>query len=51
MLVFQGSIHSNIQTKEGVNIHNNIQKVIFKEILQTISNIFFAISEFFAGMK
>ena len=39
MLVFQGSIHGNIQIKKGVNIHNNIQRIMFKEILQKISNI------------
>ena len=28
ILIFQGSIHSNIQIIKGVNIHNNIQKII-----------------------
>ena len=40
MLVFQGSIHSNIQIIKRVNIDNNIQKIILKDILQKISNIF-----------
>ena len=40
MLLFQGSIRSNIQSTKGVNIHNDIQKIIFKEILQR-SLIFF----------
>ena len=40
MLVFQGSIHSNIQIIIGVNTHNNFEKIIFKEILQKISDIF-----------
>ena len=40
MLLFQGSIRSNIQSTKGVNIHNDIQKIIFKEILQR-SVIFF----------
>ena len=37
MLVFQDSIHSNIQITKGVNIHNSFQKIILKEILQKIS--------------
>ena len=32
VLVFQGNIHSNIQITKGGNIHNNIPKIIFKEI-------------------
>ena len=40
MLVFQGSIRSNNQLKKGVNIQNNIQKIISKEILQKIFNFF-----------
>ena len=47
ILIFQGSIHSNIQIIKGVNIHNNIQKIIIiKQILQKFSNIFFAASKF-----
>ena len=45
MLVFQGSIHSNIQIIIGVNTHNNFEKIIFKEILQKISDIFKNISD------
>ena len=29
--VFQVSIHRNIQSNKGVNIHNNIQTVILKK--------------------
>ena len=39
MLVFQVSIHSNIQITKGVNIYNNIQEIILKDILQKISDI------------
>ena len=38
MLVFQVSIHSNIQITKGVNIYNNIQEIILKDI-QKISHI------------
>ena len=51
MLVFQGSIHSNIQITKGVNIHNNTQKIIFKEIFQKISNIFLPYKNSFTLMK
>ena len=41
LVVFQGSIHSNIQcTKEG-NTHNNIETVIFTEVLHEILNLVF----------
>ena len=40
MLVFQGSIHSNIQITKVVNIHNNIQEIILKGILQNTSHLF-----------
>ena len=39
VLVFQVSIHSNIQITKGVNIYNNIQEIILKDILQKISHI------------
>ena len=51
MLVFQGSIHSNIQITKGVNIPNNIQQIIFKEILQKISNILLPYQNSFTGIK
>ena len=47
MFVFEGSTHSNIQITKGVNIHNNVQKIIFKEVLQQISNTFCHIKTFF----
>ena len=40
MAVFQGSTHSRFQITREVNIHNNIQKIIFKLIFQNTSNIF-----------
>ena len=30
VVVFQGIIHRNIQSNERVNIHNNIQTVVFR---------------------
>ena len=33
---FQGSIHSNTRSIKGVNTHNNIQTVIFTEVLHEI---------------
>ena len=33
VFVFEGSTHSNIQITKGVNIHNNVQKIIFREVL------------------
>ena len=45
------SIYSNIQIAKGVNIHNNIQKIIFKEILQKISNIFLPYKNSFTAIK
>ena len=47
MFVFEGSTHGNIQITKGVNIHNNVQKIIFKEVLQKISNTFCHIKKFF----
>ena len=40
MVVFQGSTQSNIQITKEVKTHNNIQKIIFKSILQKTSSIF-----------
>ena len=51
MLVFQGSIHGNIQMKKGVNIHNDIKRTMFKEILKKISNVFLPYHNSFAGIK
>ena len=51
MLVFQGSIHSNIQIIKRVNIDNNIQKIILKDILQKISNIFLPYPNSFVAIK
>ena len=51
VLVFQGSIHSNIQITKGVNIRNNIKKVIFKGILRKISNIFLPYQNSFTGIE
>ena len=45
MVVFQGSIHNNIQVTKGVHIHNNIhthsdiQILIFTEVLHKIFNL------------
>ena len=50
MLVFQGSIHSNIQITKGVNIHNNIQEIILKDNLQKISD-FLPYQNFFYNNK
>ena len=47
----QDSIHSNIQIIKGVNIRNNIQKLIFKEIHQKISNDFFPYQNSFTDIK
>ena len=51
MSVFQGSIQSNIHITKGVNIYNNIQKIIVKEILQKISNISLLYQNSFTGTK
>ena len=51
MLVFQGSIHSNIQITKGVNIDNNIQEIILKDILQKISDIFLPYQNSFITIK
>ena len=47
--MFQGN--SNIQITNGVSILNNIQKIIFKEILQEISNIFLPFQNSFTAIK
>ena len=39
VVVFQWSIHRNIQSDKGINIHSNIQTVIFKKIIQEIFNL------------
>ena len=51
VLVFQGSIQSNIQITKGLNIHNGIQKIIFKEILQKISDKFLSYQNSFIAIK
>ena len=51
MLVFQGSIQINIQITKGVNVHNDIQKRIFKEILQKVSDNFLPYKNFFIAIK
>ena len=51
MLVFQGSIHSNIQIIKRVNIRNNIQKITLKDILQKLSNIFLPYQNSFTAIK
>ena len=47
MLVFQGSI----QITKGVNVHNDIQKRIFKEILQKVSDNFLPYKNSFIAIK
>ena len=51
MLLFQDSIHCNTKITKGVNIPSNIQKIIFKEILQKIFNIFLPYQNAFTGIK
>ena len=51
MLVFQGSIQINIQITKGVNVHNDIQKRIFKEILQKVSDNFLPYKNSFIAIK
>ena len=47
VVVFEGSTHSNIQITKGVNIHNNIQKIISNKF----SKKYFATSKFFYNNK
>ena len=51
VLVFQGSIQINIQITKGVNVHNDIQKRIFKEILQKVSDNFLPYKNSFIAIK